>query len=572
MLFTSLRDAGQQSQSWSWDQIQPYYQDLMARRLDAATVDGWLKDWSILRELISESYNRLYVSTTLATDSPSVTQRYIEFLDQVVSASLQAEHQLKEKLIASGLQPAGFEMPLRNLQAEVDIYREENVSLLTQELKLNTEYDQIIGAQTIEWEGKETTISQLLPVYLNIDRAVRERAWRQAADRQLADRRKLGDLWVRLMDARQQLAANAGRKDYRDYRWQQSLRFDYTPEDCHRFCQAIEQVVVPAAARLFEKRRQRLGLPSLRPWDLDVDLLGRAPLKPFQSIEELIEKTGAIFRQLDPTLGDYFQIMRQEKLMDLVNRKGKAPGGYCIDYPLVRRPFIFANFVGLQDDVQTLFHESGHAFHVFETSRLPYYHQMQVGMEMAEVASMSMELLAAPYLSADHQGFYSPGEAARARIEHMEVIIRFWPYMAVVDQFQHWAYEHPEQASDPDRCDACWSELWRRYMVGVDWSGLEDAMATGWQRKAHIFQQPFYYIEYGMAQLAAIQVWRNAVENQSEAVSHYRNALSLGATRPLPELYQAAGARFSFDAATLQSSIDLLEGTIDELETLSLTP
>lgn len=566
MLFSSLREAGQQFQRWPWSDIQPYYDDLMARRLDAAALESWLEDWGSLREQIYETYNRLMVDTSLHTDSPEISQRYANFIDEVYTPSLQSEYRVKEKLIASGLEQPGFEIPLRNLRAEADLYREENNPLLAQELILNSEYDQVIGAQTIEWEGKETTISQMLPVYQDTDRELREKAWRLAAGRQLADRSHLDTLWVKLMDIRRQMAAQAGRKDYRAYRWQHQLRFDYTPEDCYRFNRAIEEVVTPAVARLNENRRQRLGLKTLQPWDMDVDTLGWPPLRPFQSVDELVEKAAAIFQHMDPSLGAYFEIMRRENLMDLANRKGKAPGGYCIDYPLIRRPFVFANFVGLQDDVQTLFHESGHAFHVFETSQLPYHHQLQVGLEIAEVASMSMELLAAPYLDSDHKGFYSTADAARARIEHMEVILRFWPYMSVVDLFQHWAYENPCEASNPARCDARWSELWSRFMVGVDWSGLEDIMATGWQRKSHIFQQPFYYIEYGMAQLAAIQVWRNAMKDQAGAISRYRKALSLGGTRPLPELYQAAGARFSFDAETLSSAVEFVERTIHELE------
>ena len=233
--------------------------------------------------------------------------------------------------------------------------------------------------------------------------------------------------------------------------------------------------------------------------------------------------------------------MRREKLLDLGNRKGKAPGGYCTQFQVAKRPFIFANAVGLHDDVQTLLHEAGHAFHAFEASHLPYYQQWDVSMEFAEVASMGMELLAAPYLPAQEDSFYSEPEAARARVEHLEGLILFWPYMAVVDAFQHWVYENHAAAADAKNCDAKWAELWRRFMPGVDWSGLDNEMMTGWHRKLHIYHYPFYYVEYGLAQLGAVQVWRNALEDQSDAVAHYRAALSLGGTVPLPELYAAAG-------------------------------
>jgi oligoendopeptidase F len=346
------------------------------------------------------------------------------------------------------------------------------------------------------------------------------------------------------------------------------LRFDYTPDDCKRFHQAIEQVVVPAALRIYEKRRLKLGVDRLRPWDLDVDPLGRPPLKPFETVTELKEKTAAIFHRVDPQLGDYFDIMRRENLLDLDNRKNKAPGGYCTDFPVARRPFIFVNSVGRHDDVQTMLHEGGHAFHFFECYRLPYFQQLYAPIEFMEVASMGMELLASPYLNRQDGGFYSAGEVARARIEHLEGIIHFWPYMAVVDAFQHWVYENPQAAADPANCDACWDELWQRFMPGVDWSSLEQERVTGWHRKLHIHEVPFYYVEYGLAQLGAVQVWSKALSDQAGAVASYLRALALGNTVTLPELFATAGARFAFDERTISEAVSLIERTIDTLERL----
>ncbi len=257
--------------------------------------------------------------------------------------------------------------------------------------------------------------------------------------------------------------------------------------------------------------------------------------------------------------------MRAEGLLDLDNRKGKAPGGYCTDFPVARRPFIFANSVGVHEDVQTLLHEGGHAFHVFECSHLPYQQQLVVPLEFAEVASMSMEMLAAPYLETEQGGFYSAEEAARARIEYLERSLLFWPYMAVVDAFQHWVYEKPAAASDAAQCDAQWNALWDRFIPDIDWSGLEEEKITGWHRKLHIHQSPFYYIEYGLAQLGAVQVWRNALSDQAGAVAAYRRALALGGTRPLPQLFETAGARFAFDAETLSQAVTLMERVISEL-------
>jgi oligoendopeptidase F len=553
-------------QNLSWSQIEPYYHDLATRPINPSSIEGWLSDWSRLRELLYETHQRLYVSTTRNTADPQAEKRFSSFLDDIFPPAQAADQKLKTRLLGCGLEPPGFEMPLKNMRAEADLFRDANLPLLAEELKLSMEYDRIIGAQTVKWEGREVTLQQLLPVYQDPDRSKREQAWRLATERQLADRKGINDLWARFMDLRYKLAVNAGRADYRAYRWQQLLRFDYTPADCYNFHRAIEEVVVPAASRVYEKRRKRLGLERLRPWDLNVDPLDRPPLQPYRTLAELEDKTEAIFRGLDPQLGEYFAIMRREGLLDLDNRKGKAPGGYCTEYPATRRPFIFMNAVGLHVDVQTLFHEGGHAFHTFERSRLPYHQQRHVGEEFGEVASMAMEHLGGDYLPARLGGFYSDGEAARARIQHLESDLTFWPYMAVVDAFQHWAYEKHARATDPTNCDAKWAELYQRFMVGVDWGGLEDAMRTGWQRRLHIHENPFYYVEYGMASLGAVQIWHNATKNRAQAVADYRKALSLGGTVPLPELYRAAGAKFSFDARTINQAVDLIEETIETLE------
>ncbi len=558
--------------NWSWDKIKPYYDELASREVTAATVEEWLSDWSLLSDYIHETASRLHVATTVDTTDKEAEERFNRFIEEVMPPARKADQRLKEKLLASGLTPKGFEIPLRNMKAEAELFREENLPLMVEEQKLRNEYNRVVGAQTVEWRYKEYTISQLRPFLQSPDRELREEVWRLMLGRQVKDRGPLTEIWDALLDLRQQIAANAGKPDYRAYIWQAYTRFDYTPDDCKAFHKAIEEVVVPAAAQILEKRRQRLGVQTLRPWDLEVDPEGRPPLRPFQTVEELQEKTDAIFHHVDPQLGDYYHIMREEHLLDLENRKGKAPGGYCTAFPVSKRPFIFMNAVGVHDDVQTMLHESGHAFHDFEMFNNPdlrYSQQRDIPMEFAEVASMSMELLAAPYLTKDYGGFYTPAEAARARIEHLERSILFWPYMAVVDAFQHWVYEHPEEAHDPAICDGVWGNLWRRFMPVVDWSGLEDFMVSGWMRKLHIFQYPFYYIEYGLSQLGAVQVWANSLKDQAAAVKAYRRALSLGYTVPLPELYATAGAKFAMDAATLRTAVDLMMKTIEELESLA---
>lgn len=564
--FTVLPPSALPILGWEWSDYQPYIDALLARPLDAAGLDAWMRDWTRVSELIDEAYARLHVAQTVNTADEEADRRYRRFLETIFPAAMDAGQKLKEKLLASGLTPADFIRPLMNMKTEAEIFREANLPLLTQERILSSQYDKITGAQTVEWEGREITIVQLRPVYQEPDRPRRECAWRLAAARQLADRTAINDLWKKMLDLRGQMARNADFPDYRAFRWRQFLRFDYTPADCETFQRAIARVVVPAAARLDEKRRRQMGVATLRPWDLDVDPLGRPPLKPFAGAAELEAGAARIFDAVDPELGNFFRIMREEKLLDLENRKGKAPGGFCTTFSAVDRPFIFMNAVGVHDDVQTLLHEGGHAFHVFQTAHLPYEQQKEVPMEFAEVASMSMELLSAPYLTRDRGGFYSPAEAARARIQHLEANIRFWPYMAVVDAFQHWVYTHQAQAADPAACDAQWGELWRRYLPSVDYSGLEDELVTGWQRKLHIHKYPFYYVEYGLAQLGAAQVWRNALKDQAGAVAAYRRALSRGGLDSLPGLFAAAGAVFAFDAGPLAEMVQLMENTIAELE------
>jgi oligoendopeptidase F len=563
----TLPGTAQEFAKFSWPEIEPFYIHLQTVNLTDQNVSTWLADWSRLSEMVSETQQRLYVATTIDTADKQAQQRLFDFLDHIFPSVEAAEQRLRQKLLASRLEPDGFGVPLRNMRTQASLFREANLSLLTEEHKMENEYDKIIGAQTVNWEGQEVTVTQLRPVYQNNDRALREKAWQLAAGRQLADRAALNDLWARYLKLRKQLAVNVGYPDYRAYRWQQLLRFDYTPDDCERFHDAIEQVVVPAAEKLYEHRRRQLGVSTLRPWDLDVDPTYRPALKPFNTVQEFEDGVQSIFQRVDPQLSDYFAIMRREHLLDLDNRKGKAPGGFCTQFAVVKRPFIFMNAVGVHDDVQTLLHEGGHSFHVFESAHLPFVQQLDVGMEFAEVASMSMELLGTPYLAVSEGGFYSANDAKRAVVQHLESIITFWPYMAVVDAFQHWVYQHEAEAADPARCDSVWDTLWKRFMRGVDWSGLEQQAMTGWQRKLHIFQYPFYYVEYGMAQLGAVQVWRNALHDQAQAVRQYRHALSLGGTVPLPQLYAAAGAAFKFDVAMLQDVVTLIETKLGEMET-----
>ncbi|MEM6281773.1 MAG: M3 family oligoendopeptidase, partial [Chloroflexota bacterium] len=497
-MFDSLPQQAQDGFQWAWDDYQPYFDNLLNRPLTTETLEHWLADWTRLAEFTREVGTRLYIATTVNTADEDSKQLFFSFLENVSENIDEASDRLARKLLESGLQPHNFEIPLRDMKADVELFREENLPLHTTLSKLGNRYQEITGAQTVQWEGEEKTLTQMKVMLLDGDREKREQVWRAVYSRQMQDREQLNDLWKDMLQIRLKVAENAGKSSFRDYQWMAFGRHDYTPQDDQRFLQSISEVVVPAMLRRAEKRKAALGLDTLRPWDMDIDPTGTEPLKPFDNVQTMIDTTANIFAQIDPELSSYYNIMKDNNLLDLDNRKGKAPGGYCTSLPQAKQSFIFMNSVGVHDNIQTLLHEAGHAFHNFEAQKLPYAQQRGYPTEFAEVASMSMELLAAPYFETENGGFYDEVGAARARIEHLDGIIRFFPYMAVVDAFQHQVYENPQAAMNPDNCDAWWEELWDQFMPGVNWAGIEDIKRTGWHRKLHIFLIPFYYIEYGL--------------------------------------------------------------------------
>ena len=553
---------------WTWDEFLPLAEALLRTELSHDNIESWLDDWTQFIRLYYELENRAFVDTTVDTADERAQQRFQRINDEVQPEFKRVEHQLNQKLIASGPIPPGMEIAVRRIKNVIDLFREDNLPLLSAEQNLSVEYNRVIGKQDLEWEGTRITLRQLQPVLSEPNRARRASAWRLSFMRRLSDREQLNDIWVRCLDLRGQISANAGLSDYRAYKWKELNRFDYSPADALSFFDAIESIVVPAYQRALERRRDRLGLDSLRPWDTQNDVYGRPPLQPFSEAATLTNKTIDIFSAVDAELAGYLRLMRDEGYLDLDNRQNKAPGGYCTYFPLSRRPFIFMNAVGLHDDVQTMLHEAGHAFHSFSDDHLRWAQQRDVAIEFAEVASIAMELLAAPYLSAERGGFYSAAEAARARIEHLEGLLRLWAYMAVVARFQHWVYTNIDAARDPEKCDEHWESLWDRFMPVIDYTGLEAFKRFRWRMQLHIYCLPFYYIEYGLAQLGAAQVWANSLADHGAALAQYRHALTLGATVSLPEIYQAAGARFAFDASTLQRSVDLIERTLGDLETV----
>lgn len=554
--------------SLTWSDYEPFYEELESLPLTHENIEAWLNDWSRLAETADEHYWRLKIATTVNTADPAVEEAFNKYIEEIQPPVKIAEQKLKKKLIASGLSPKSFETALRVMRAEAEIFSEENLPLLAEEQKLVTEYNKLIGSLSVNWEGEERTFTQMFPLLYEPDRSIRQRAWDTVITRLLKERQTINELWEKFIPVRLKIAENVDMPDYRAYMWKQKFRFDYSPEDCKSFHRAIEQVFVPAAQRIYEKRRQRLGIDTLRPWDLTVDPFGDSPIKPYESIDEFKTKLQAIFKQVDPAFGEYFQVMMDENLLDLESRKNKAPGGYSLGLHVAHRPFVFMNHTNTPFDVQTMLHEGGHAFHEFERAHVHFYQRGEIYLpaEFAEVASMSMELLASPYETKECGGFYTESEHARTMIELLEGIITFLPYMALVDAYQHWAYENPKKASDASKCEEEWGELWDRFMPGIDYSGLEERKKTYWHLQPHIFGSPFYYVEYGLAQLGAVQVWANARRDQQKAVADYRRALALGATVPLPELYAAAGAKFAFDEETLKAAADLLEEVIQEME------
>jgi oligoendopeptidase F len=563
----SFPETAQASSTCTWPQLEPHMRELAERPLTADGLEEWLADWSHVRALLEEARACLEVATAVDTSDAAAEGRFTTFQTEVYNPGLAADQRIKEHLLTSGLaSPPGFEIPMRNMRVDAELFCEENLDLAAEEKKLANAYNRILGAQTADWDGEEVSLYELEAKLQHTDRAARERAWRLRAARQLADREAIDALWADLVALRHQMARNAGCEDYRAFRWRQLHRFDYTPEDCGRFHRAVEVVAVPAVGRIYDRYRRCLGVDTLRPWDLEVDPLGRPPLEPFRDAGDLERKAAAIFERIDRQLGAYFDVMRRERLLDLDNRKDKAPHGWCATFPLARRPFIFMNAVGWQRDVVMLLHEAGHAFHVFEMADLPYFQQLEVPAEFLEVASMALELRAGPYLAASEGGFYSEEDAARARVKHLEdALIVSWPYIAAMDAFQHWVYTHPGAARDGASAGAKWVEIWMRFMPGVDWGGLEEALQVSWQAIPHFFGWPFAGIEYGIAQLGAVQVWRNALDDRADALARYREALSLGGTVSLPRLYEAAGAQLAFDAETLGQAVALMERTIGAL-------
>lgn len=556
----------------TWEQIEPLYTALAERELgDDAATEQWLKDWNDLDTSLMDAASVANVEVSCDSQNPDKEARHLKFSSEVMPKAGKIWNELNGKWLDSGYAPEGMSQVLKRARTDREIFREENVPLNQELSKLSNAYNKAAGAMTVEWDGKDVPLSRLNPFMEDPDRDVRERAWRLHLQPYIDQRDHLADIFDEQLAKRQQLARNAGFENYRDYIFADKYRYDYTPEDCYSFHDAVSATFVPALLEFHADRKRTMGVDSLRPWDLAQDPEGRPALTPYETMDAMTATAENVFGKVAPVLGEQFGIMRNEGLLDLEARAGKRPGGFCTSFPYRKRPFIFMNASGTGGDIRTLLHEAGHAFHGFATmEHLPYLKQRRYGSEMAEVASMSMELLASPYLRKRDGGFYEDADYARARKEHLEGIIKLFSWVAPVDAFQHWVYTDPA-AADRDARDAKWVEIWAKYDPETDWSGLNDYRVARWYKQLHIFLYPFYYIEYAIAQLGALQVWRNALADQEQAVEDYRAALALGGSKPLPELFERAGARLIFDEAGMAELVSLIQRELASLEDVTVS-
>ncbi len=545
----------------TWAVAEPYFRELVERPIGSADeFETWLRDFSELEAVFDEEGVVRRVEMTRQTDDPQREQRFLDFIENVQPHaepwSQQLRLKLDECLRRFNLPSRRYEVIRRSVRNAIELFREANIPLEVEHAKLVQQYQKIVGAMTVRYRDQELTLPRLAQFLEEPDRAVREETYRLGAERFLADGDALDALYDQMVELRGRMARNADCADFRAFAFRRMERFDYGPDECIAFHESIERVCGPAVRKLAEQRCRKLGLPSLRPWDTAVDPDNRPPLRPFQTDAELMDGCQAIFAKVDGELAEIFAILRSRDLLDLGSRKGKAPGGYMSSLNEQRAPFIFMNAVGSESDVRTLLHEGGHAFHTWSCRNEPLLCYRNYPIEFAEVASMGMEMLSLRHL--DH--FYG-AETPRARRRFLEAIVTFFPYMARVDALQHWVYTH-ESATPAQRNDY-WQQLTRRFSPEMDYRGIESYDRRSWHRKLHFFEVPFYYVEYGIAQLGALQVWLNSNRDYEQAVAMYRHALSLGGSRPLPELFAAAGCKFDFSEATLRPLIDAVMNELD---------
>jgi len=553
-----------------WQNIEHYTSVLLNRELNCSgCLESLIKDCSTLAEHISEAGTLLSIAMTCDTEDPGKRQAYLDFIENVQPKLSEFADAFNRRLAghpAVDELPSRYDLMIKCMRTDIDIFREENIPLQIEEAKLETEHSTITGAMMVKYDGEEKTLPQMAVYFENTDRSIRESAWRGVVSRMQQDTERLSEIYDELIQIRHLIATNAGFDDYRSYIFQAKHRYDYSLDDCLQFHDSIESVCVPLMHQIHEERRDALGVDTLRPWDVSeksgggVDIHGRPPLQPFDTVDELVSGCSNVFHNMSPEIGGMFDMLRDRNSLDLESRKGKAPGGYQANLEKTRIPFIFMNAAGTQGNLTTMIHEAGHAFHSCYSSELDLIDERNPPLEFAEVASMSMELMSHP----EWGEFYDEEDARRAKADHLEGIVCFMPWMATIDAFQHWVYANPKHTRE-ERAEY-WLGLRRRFGPRTDWSGFEELKETSWQSQLHLFQVPFYYVEYGIAQLGALQLWQYHRKDAADALSRYALAMSLGNTKPLPELFGAAGLNLGFGEEHVGSLIGELNEALGEIQ------
>lgn len=549
-----------------WPTLEPYFVELLERPLsNKSDLEQWLKNLSELEAVVNEDACWRQIRMTCDTENKSLEEAFNFFMLEIQPRLQPYADKLNRKLVdcpfAAELDPAKYFTFIRNVRKNIDLFREANIPL---QAELNVEaqkFGTIAGKMTVEVNGQEYTLQQATRFLEDPNRQLREEVYRKIAARRLQDKEALDKLYSDLLAKRNQVALNAGFANFRDYRFMELGRFDYTKDDCLQFHEAVKLHVMPLVDQIYKIKKEKLGLDSLRPWDLEAEPAGIEPLRPFANGEELIKKTIDCFGQLNPFFADCLRKMKEMGHLDLESRKGKAPGGYNCPLAESGAPFIFMNAAGQFDDVTTMVHEGGHAVHSFLTHGLELHGFKEYPTEIAEVASMSMELFSMDYW---HSYFKTEEELMRAKAQQLERVITIFPWIATIDKFQHWAYEHPDHTLE-ERA-AAWESIQGEFTsVALDLSGLDEIRRYTWQRQLHLFEVPFYYIEYGIAQLGAIGLWQQYKKDKSSAIANYINALSLGGMRTLPELFEAAGLKFDFSPAYISGLMQFVKQELDEI-------
>ncbi|GAO42236.1 M3 family oligoendopeptidase [Flavihumibacter petaseus] len=550
----------------TWETLEPYFRDLADRPLESRSdLEQWLKDSSELEAVVGEDAAWRQIRMTCDTENKDLEEAFTYFVMEIQPQIQPFADQLNRKLIDSPftqeLDKKEFFTYLRSVKKSIDLFRTENIPLLAELSVSAQQFGVISGKMTVTIDGKEYTLQQASKFLENPDRTKREDAYRKIQERRYQDREQLSGLYSSLIAKRHQVALNAGFSNYRDYKFVEMGRFDYTKEDCYAFHDAVKKHVVPLVAAIYRKKREKLGLDKLRPWDTEAEPEGITPLRPFQGGTELLEKTISCFREMRPFFADCLVTMKNMGRLDLESRKGKAPGGYNCPLAETGAPFIFMNAAGQMHDVTTMVHEGGHAVHSFLAHPLPLSAFKEYPMEIAEVASMSMELFSMDHW---HSFFDKEEELTRAKEHQLERVITIFPWIAIIDKFQHWVYEIPGHT--PEERTAKWISINDEFSTGeIELSGLEEFRKYSWQRQLHLFEVPFYYIEYGIAQLGAIGMWMQYKQNREAALDNYMNALALGGTRTLPELYEAAGLKFDLGPDRVKTLMDFVEQEMAQL-------